>query len=457
MPDSKSYSFRSVSAVRKPIMRILGYSFATLFVPSAIAWMLLSPAMPFRWEPQLAPARIASSPPGREGLVTAARPLLTQVAVGDPLGIAIHWQRPDGPIEEDFGLGDRNRIRRFWPRASVNAMTFAVTSPSGEEFEGSVELNPERAGDGRGLYNEPTLFFELDRDGIDVIDPGERGANGPLRNRAKWRGDAVLDCDALGLYTVRISGQILREKAPPIAFSSEPVAMERVAGINSLDTIRRKAKVAAVAIWWRWHWIIIGSDPIADDAEGHRHVRFRGTRSERDKWSQWFGHMALRADGAVVSVSDGFGDTCVAVGTFVETPDGECPIEDLSVGDSVVGYDTDRRRRVVTRVRAIHLGMAAQTIRLGKALRVTREHPVWANGAWTRAEDIVAGDRLLGKDGMPVTVSSIELIPIAIDVVDLTVDAPHNFFAGGMLVHNKKVVYSPGLHDAWYRLPDVDP
>jgi hypothetical protein len=42
----------------------------------------------------------------------------------------------------------------------------------------------------------------------------------------------------------------------------------------------------------------------------------------------------------------------------------------------------------------------------------------------------------------------------AIAVYDLTVDGPHNFFAGGFLVHNKDVhrKYDPMLDDLWYRL-----
>jgi hypothetical protein len=42
-----------------------------------------------------------------------------------------------------------------------------------------------------------------------------------------------------------------------------------------------------------------------------------------------------------------------------------------------------------------------------------------------------------------------------IEVYDLAVDAPHCFFAGGFLVHNKDRAYSPKLDDPWYDLwPD---
>jgi hypothetical protein len=39
-----------------------------------------------------------------------------------------------------------------------------------------------------------------------------------------------------------------------------------------------------------------------------------------------------------------------------------------------------------------------------------------------------------------------------VEVFDLTVDAPHNFFAGGFLVHNKDRDYSPSIDDDWYVL-----
>lgn len=32
---------------------------------------------------------------------------------------------------------------------------------------------------------------------------------------------------------------------------------------------------------------------------------------------------------------------------------------------------------------------------------------------------------------------------------DLTVDEPHNFFAGGLLVHNKSVGFGSGYFDRW--------
>ena len=35
-------------------------------------------------------------------------------------------------------------------------------------------------------------------------------------------------------------------------------------------------------------------------------------------------------------------------------------------------------------------------------------------------------------------------------VYDLTVDEPHNFFAGQILVHNKSRAWSPTLDDPWY-------
>jgi hypothetical protein len=38
------------------------------------------------------------------------------------------------------------------------------------------------------------------------------------------------------------------------------------------------------------------------------------------------------------------------------------------------------------------------------------------------------------------------------EVLDLSVDGPHCFFAAGVLVHNKSVAYSPFRHDAWYRV-----
>ena len=37
-----------------------------------------------------------------------------------------------------------------------------------------------------------------------------------------------------------------------------------------------------------------------------------------------------------------------------------------------------------------------------------------------------------------------------VDVYDLSVSGTHNYFAGGILVHNKSRSYWPGLDDPWY-------
>ena len=90
----------------------------------------------------------------------------------------------------------------------------------------------------------------------------------------------------------------------------------------------------------------------------------------------------------------------------------------------------------------------AESVRRLGALRVTAEHPVWADGRWTRAGEVPVKARLIGQGGEPLLAG-----PLADEgattVYDLTVTEPHTFFAGGVLVHNKAQHVPLGPDGPW--------
>jgi len=124
---------------------------------------------------------------------------------------------------------------------------------------------------------------------------------------------------------------------------------------------------------------------------------------------------------------------CIAHGTLIETAAGQRPVETVSVGDKLWGYDPDKREPVIVKVTKLTPSSARETIRVG-ALRVTTDHLVFANGDWKPAGEFQAKENLLGSDLKNHVTSQIELVSEPVEVFDIKVEQPHNFFAGDVLV-----------------------
>ncbi|MFO0551078.1 MAG: Hint domain-containing protein [Polyangiaceae bacterium] len=140
------------------------------------------------------------------------------------------------------------------------------------------------------------------------------------------------------------------------------------------------------------------------------------------------------------------GSSCFAPGTPVRTPFGDVPIESLKPGDPVVAYDTVSGEMVVTRVVRVkeRTDMPVATLSLsdGTELRATAAHPFWvADAGFVRAEELSVGDGLFGlvSGGAAAHELRIEAkseFDERTTVYDLSVAGPHDYFAGGVLVHN---------------------
>ncbi len=129
---------------------------------------------------------------------------------------------------------------------------------------------------------------------------------------------------------------------------------------------------------------------------------------------------------------------CVAAGTAIATERGARAVETLRVGDRLWSWDPETGRRVLATVAAVSRATASETLRLEGGLRVTPDHPVFADGGFHPAAALGAGSALLADDGSPQPAGRIERLLGEIDVYDLSVGWPHTYFAGGVLVHNKK-------------------
>jgi hypothetical protein len=144
---------------------------------------------------------------------------------------------------------------------------------------------------------------------------------------------------------------------------------------------------------------------------------------------------------------------CFPAGTLITMADlSSMPIEAVRVGDEVLAYDTATGRSRPERVLRtfVHPYLGGSTlIRVNDQLAATPEHPFFRNGVWAPAGQIGLGDRLvrmeMGARGgpaflqAPVTSVQREVIQSEIAVYNLEIDELHDYFAGGVLVHNKPI------------------
>ena len=111
--------------------------------------------------------------------------------------------------------------------------------------------------------------------------------------------------------------------------------------------------------------------------------------------------------------------------------------EQLKVGDQVWGYDLDAQKKVLVKVTAIRAAHADQIIVINDSLRVTAEHPIYADGKWVRAGELDTKHTLISSAGKAVELTKLIRLRQRVRIFDITVQSPHTFFAGGVLVHNK--------------------
>jgi intein/homing endonuclease len=84
--------------------------------------------------------------------------------------------------------------------------------------------------------------------------------------------------------------------------------------------------------------------------------------------------------------------------------------------------------------------MADYYLIINENLCVTPNHPLFINGKWLAAGDAELGDCLLSIDGKAVDILSIETVFKKVPTYNLEIETFHNYFAGGILAHNIKII-----------------
>ena len=150
---------------------------------------------------------------------------------------------------------------------------------------------------------------------------------------------------------------------------------------------------------------------------------------------------------------------CVIEGTMIETPFDAVAIESLLVGDVVYSRD-ERGDRVEGRVSGVHEGWSWGYVELAvegvdEPIGMTESHVVASGDDWVSAGRLGVGDGVVALTSGGADAAVVEgLVKRGglVRVYDLSVEGYENYFAGGLLVHNKTVVpdWPPDLSGEWY-------
>ncbi|MDP3093649.1 MAG: polymorphic toxin-type HINT domain-containing protein [bacterium] len=140
-------------------------------------------------------------------------------------------------------------------------------------------------------------------------------------------------------------------------------------------------------------------------------------------------------------------------GSFVEetkvlTPNGVQSIENLKVGDKIIGYDYKDDKYVISTVQKYRARMTSDYYLINDVLGVTSEHPIAVRNidgslTWKRVRELNLGEKMVGYGENDVKIYNLEKtnISIPLSVYNLQTSFPHNYFVvvGNtlILVHNK--------------------
>ena len=433
-----------------------------------------------------ADASIVASELEQLDLVVKARPILPEITTGDPLRLAVHFEKKTGPIDHsDQALGQQLIDRA----ATLASMDIAIKGPDGGWK--LFKPQPDEGGAARqsSLMSNATLLLELGPNSIKSLRLG-----GQEEFAMPWDWGGGLKA---GEYQIALRGTLklstrertVRERGKPekklpatetdIAFRTKPITVEVTRADMRTQTLEELAAAAIDVVKQREEVKAenlevqsVESIPIAD-YDGNRVIRVRANIPEPKPevapgggilirpviaggTGYWQYEVAMTPDGKPATVAPWRKGFCVARGTTIATPSGDLAVQDLCAGQQVWAFDVEGEKLVIANVLAVLTSQTDQTLVINDQLRLTRDHPVFVGrpsaGQWKRAADLRQGDTLLTDSRRPLQVKKLRSVGGEVEVFDVAVDGPHNFFAGGLLVHNKSIAWTPQAFVPWYAL-----
>lgn len=133
-------------------------------------------------------------------------------------------------------------------------------------------------------------------------------------------------------------------------------------------------------------------------------------------------------------------------GTQIKTPDGEKPIEDIKIGDSVYSANPETGEYGVKKISNVFVRETDTlycVLTENEEILTTDEHPFWVInlGDWVASKDLQVGDILRLQDGETTVIInlSVKHLDEPVTVYNFEVEDWHAYFVGseGVLVHNK--------------------
>lgn len=397
------------------------------------------------------PASPVRSGPGPKGIVTHVRPVLSHTNLKDGIWILVHWGRSTGYLQRNDPLASEEVD---WKK-TVSTFRIHLETPRGK----SMTLEPGTISAHLGsssLYSTSTLMLGVDSKGL------RHGATS-----TPWKSPLPQALTIPGRYILWIEGALVLKKRR-IAFATGRFPLVIVRHSASFLPLKKLEKLANRAVHrylkripkevGKKHGIQLGRT--IDDEKGTRLVRFRVASTRI--WSYLSVEVAMRPSGKVLGFRHQTIFTCVAHGTRIAVPSpkragsgsgvAHRPVQDLKPGDKVWAFDPAGKTRVLASVERIVRHVASNLVSINQRLRLTATHPILLNGRWAAAALARRGDRLVTLSGIPSRVDRVRTLhPTSgfTPVYDLMVGWPHNYYAEGVLVHNKRVRWDPSRHDIW--------
>jgi hypothetical protein len=141
---------------------------------------------------------------------------------------------------------------------------------------------------------------------------------------------------------------------------------------------------------------------------------------------------------------------CFVAGTPITMADGsEKPIEQIVPGEVVMAFDEQARVLVPAYVaRTVVRPHADRLVVVNDSLVATANHPFYTPRGWVRAEALTLGIPLVEArdidptstvrlEATPAEVQTLMMQPGSVPTYNLEIAVHHNYFAGGLLVHDR--------------------